>query len=930
MYRHERCAPNEEAGVVSADKAILGVAGCLCGEGEGKAMRRQRLSVIFTCVAIVAIVGLILPSQSDARRPIRNDFFSVYPSAEGSRLDNLPSNASHCGVCHFDFDGGGPRNPYGLAVEVARNSGLYGDDTEVILAIENDDPDNDGFISLIEITDTINFTNTPTFPGLNQNNISSVSNVSLIEINGHLTPSGSTDTTPPDVTVLYPNGAESFDAETIENLTWAATDASGISHVDIYLSDNNGVTYKPMAKGKPNGQPYGWFVPNLPGSQSLIRVVARDNAGNYGFDDSDAPFTIVGVSGGVVPTTLRDVDMSGTQPFEGGILDNPDVSCTTCHANYNSDVEPWYQWKGSMMAQAMRDPLFIALVTIAEQDAPSVGDMCLRCHSPGGWQEGRSTDTGGGMMTAKDRQSVQCDFCHRAVDPDYKLGISPLEDVAVLDSLDVIPLAYANGQFVTDPNPIRRGPFFDAEASHAFLESPFHREADMCGTCHDVSNPVFVQGATPAEYVPSSFDSPHPDGDLRNMFPVERTYSEWSMSEYATIGVYAPQFAGNKPDGIVRTCQDCHMRDVSGRGCNEPGAPTRPDLPLHDLTGGNYFIPDILPSFFPTEVDPLRLLAGKQRAISMLQKAASMSLSSGQYGGNPAVDVAIVNETGHKLPSGYPEGRRIWINLKAYDELSNLVYESGAYDEATGVLTQDEDAKIYEIKPGISSRLSPVVSLPAGPSFHFALNDSVFSDNRIPPRGFTNADFVAIQSPPVGYSYADGQYSDTTMYVLPPDAVFIEATLYYQSTSKKFIEFLRDENVTNNAGQEIYDAWVQQGRAAPIAMVSDTTSVQALVDVPIEGVPQFRNVLFQNFPNPFNPLTEIAYSLETRGHVTIRIYDVRGSLVRTLVDSIKPAGPHEAVWNGRNDAGEIVSSGVYLVKMSLDNYGAARKAVLLK
>lgn len=51
-----------------------------------------------------------------------------------------------------------------------------------------------------------------------------------------------------------------------------------------------------------------------------------------------------------------------------------------------------------MMAQAARDPLFLACLAVEEQDAPSVGDLCIRCHSPGGWEEGRSTDTGGGML----------------------------------------------------------------------------------------------------------------------------------------------------------------------------------------------------------------------------------------------------------------------------------------------------------------------------------------------------------------------------------------------------------------------------------------------------------------------------------------------------------------------------------------------------
>ena len=68
-------------------------------------------------------------------------------------------------------------------------------------------------------------------------------------------------------------------------------------------------------------------------------------------------------------------------------------------------------------------------------------------------------------MNAKDRQGVQCDFCHRAVDPIYNEGTSPSEDEAVLDSLSTgPPLACANGQFVVDPSPIRRGPYDDAIA----------------------------------------------------------------------------------------------------------------------------------------------------------------------------------------------------------------------------------------------------------------------------------------------------------------------------------------------------------------------------------------------------------------------------------------------------------------------------------
>ena len=876
---------------------------------------------------VSCLVILILPGLVSARNPIRRDFFDVYPSAENSRLDDLPSNAGHCGVCHFDFDGSGTRNPYGLSVEVAINSGMYANNEDAILSLDGEDADNDGFANGVEITDIINFTNTPTFPGLKDGNVGNVINVDLADIQDHLTPAGSLDTTPPAVTVFTPNGGESYAPLGTQTVTWTATDASGISHVDIHLSDDGGLNFKPLATGLTNSGSHSWFVPNLPGVANMIKVVAWDVPGNDGDDSSDGSFTIEPFSGGVVPTTLRDFEMPGTQPLSGTVVDDPGVSCVTCHGEYDHVVEPWHTWRGSMMAQAMRDPLFLATMVVAEQDAPASGDLCLRCHTPGGWAEGRSIDTSGGLLTDKDRQGIHCDYCHRLVDPIYQPGVSPPEDQVILDDLDVLPLTHANGQFVTDPDPVKRGPYADAQASHQFLESPFHRSPNLCGTCHDVSNPAFVRGGSPEEYLPQDFDTPHPDGDLRNMFPVERTYSEWTQSEYASSGVYAPQFAGNLPGGVVSTCQDCHMRDVSGAGANEPGTPTRTDLPLHDLTGANHFAIDLIEEWFPGESTAEQLQDGRQRALHMLSLAATMQLAVGQAGGLPTLTVTVINETGHKLPSGYPEGRRIWLNVRGYDSYGAIVYESGAYDEATGVLTHDADAKIYQIKPGTSTRLGALLGLPVGPSFHFVLNDTVFSDNRIPPRGFTNAAFAAVQSPVVGYSYADGEYSDQTTYTLPWNAVEAEVILYYQTTSKEYIEFLRDENVTNTMGQDLYDSWVAQGRAAPVAMASD------LVVMNLSGgeeTPAPINMLAQNFPNPFNPDTKIRYSVARTGPVQLRIYDTQGRLVRTLISGQIPAGIHEVSWNATDDHGQRVASGIYYYVLKTPNNELRRKMTLVK
>jgi len=484
-----------------------------------------------------------------------------------------------------------------------------------------------------------------------------------------------------------------------------------------------------------------------------------------------------------------------------------------------------------MMAQAARDPLFKACMAVSNQDVPFVGDLCIRCHSPEGWLGGRSTPTDGSALTAADREGIHCDFCHRLIKP-TQIGVNPYPndpiytsdtypvDQNYLSTLTDIPPTSANGMYIVSSSNTKRGPFSDATPKHQFLYSPFHKDAALCGTCHDVSNPAY-SAQLDGTFKLNDFNLRSPSFNPYSMFPVERTYSEWLMSDYNSTGVYAPQFGGNKD--TVYTCQDCHLRDVSGVACNKAGTPARDDLPLHDLTGGNTFIPTLISQLYPGEVDTTALNAGALRAQQMLQKAATMELAVNHNAYGYLADIKVTNETGHKLPSGYPEGRRIWINLKAFDSNNNLIYESGAYDFNTATLTHDADAKIYEIKPGVDSVISNATGIPEGPSFHFVLNNKIYSDNRIPPRGFTNANFQAIQSPPIGYIYPDGQYWDNTQYQLPVNTATVEATLYYQTLSKEYVEFLRDADTTVFAGAALYNLWSTNGKSMPVAM---NTAVQ--------------------------------------------------------------------------------------------------------
>jgi len=97
----------------------------------------------------------------------------------------------------------------------------------------------------------------------------------------------------------------------------------------------------------------------------------------------------------------------------------------------------------------------------------------------------------------------------------------------------------------------------------------------------------------------------------------------------------------------------------------------------------------------------------------------------------------------------------------------------------------------------------------------------------------------------------------------------------------------------------------------------------------IPGLPSSYG-LSQNYPNPFNLQARISYQLPEPGTVTLKIYNIGGQLVRTLLNEYKEAGYHDEIWDGRNDAGQEIASGVYAYIMEAKDFKASRKMVLIK
>lgn len=534
----------------------------------------------------------------------------------------------------------------------------------------------------------------------------------------------------------------------------------------------------------------------------------------------------------------------GTQPPVTHPVASPEI-CSFCHADYDgtAHLEPWNTWAGSMMANATRDPLFWAALDVAENDVPGVGDFCLRCHAPTAWLGGRSEPPDGstdgcGLIgnldePGEDFAGVSCHLCHRMmVNETPPMGE---ESVYYENATYWIDDTDCGGQF----EPCRRGPYEYSGGGtpppHPWAFSSYHVGADICGNCHNVTSPVH-----------NLIDESGSDTGIR--YPIERTFKEWQQSDYAP------------GEAAEQRCQDCHMPDTSADpayACGQLSNDHTGDLAIHEFAGGNAWVPAVLKGTYPSLNRDESFDATIAAALDMLQnRSATVEVSAPvEAGGVLEVDVKVTNLTGHKLPTGYPEGRRMWLGITARDAGDNLLWQSGAYDGATGELTEDAQIKVYRAEPGIWNRNGTdqcdTTDGVGGHLFHFVLNNCWAVDNRIPPLGFTGKDDP--ETRPVGYVYPETSKGsgilvsyDVTSYRIPipggaASPITVEATLYFQTASAEYVEFLRDQaidngfpddclprstgNPTQSRGEILYDLWQLYDRSPPVAMDADSAAV---------------------------------------------------------------------------------------------------------
>lgn len=150
---------------------------------------------------------------------------------------------------------------------------------------------------------------------------------------------------------------------------------------------------------------------------------------------------------------------------------------------------------------------------------------------------------------------------------------------------------------------------------------------------------------------------------------------------------------------------------------------------------------------------------------------------------------------------------------------------------------------------------------------------------------------------------------------------------YYQSTAS-YHSFSYQS--TNNPPRWIYySVSNKEGYIFLFLIRAYVSVIGSSINEPIELIPN-NYTLEQNYPNPFNPETVISFNMPKSGSVQIKIYDVLGKEIRTLINEERNAGKHNIYWNATDEYGKRVSSGVYFYTISADNFSQTKKMVLMK
>lgn len=408
-------------------------------------------------------------------------------------------------------------------------------------------------------------------------------------------------------------------------------------------------------------------------------------------------------------------------------------ACLACHNGMRNasgeDVSIGADWRSSMMANAGRDPYWMAGVRREIADHPTadaaIQDECSVCHLPMARTtrraEGKPGEifshmpprTGSEGMDALAHDGVSCTVCHQ-ITP-QKLGTpDSYTGGYVIDTQATAPRA------IYGPFEVDKGRTTVMRTSSGFRQeqSTHIQQSELCATCHTLITTALG-----------------PNGEAIGRLPEQMPYQEWKHSDYAT----------------TKSCQACHMPASDDTAISSVLGQPR-TLARHQFLGGNFFMLRMLNTYREelgviapsTELD-----RAVNRTVAHLQsESATVSIDrTGLSGGTLGFDVVAQNLSGHKLPTGYPS-RRVWLHVTVRDGGGRVAFESGAVDGTGQIVGNDGDRHAAAFEPHYATITSAdqvqvyesVMGDAAGrPTTGLLSAVRFLKDNRLLPRGFDKA-----------------------------------------------------------------------------------------------------------------------------------------------------------------------------------------------
>lgn len=574
-----------------------------------------------------------------------------------------------------------------------------------------------------------------------------------------------------------------------------------------------------------------------------------------------------------------------------------------------NDISPITYWRSTMMGNASKDPLWRAMVAEEVYNFPQHKQMiettCTKCHSPLGFTQAMFNGQNNYSMAELKQNplandGVSCTACHQ-IKPD-NFGTQQ---------------SYS-GNYVIHADSILYGPYDNSDTTlmkaivgYKARYSPHINQSELCATCHTLFTPALNE-----------------QGNIVGSFAEQTPYLEWKNSIY--------------PSQYVQ-CQSCHMPKIydpikiSGMG----NFPYRTPFWLHNFVGGNVYMLKLLKN----NIDSLGLTAEPQHFDStisrtqygLLNQSIELKTFTKYLDNHLEVKIYIKNLTGHKIPTGIPF-RRMWIHLKVEDVTHNVIFESGEWDSNGKILdynsdyephydiiTSEDQVQVYE---GVFSDVNNQVT------YSLMKASQYVKDNRLPPIGFvrTHPSYDSVKI--VGNAnddtnfnkygtYQGGTGADSVTYLIPVTAganYYVTAEVCYQSVKTQLIDKIRNishEDVTRFAA--MYDELPN----IPFIMKRFVLDIVAGIEDEYHITTNF--YLEQNYPNPFNPKTKISWQSPVRSRQILRVYDILGNEVATLVDEYREAGRYEVEFNAVN-----LPSGIYFYKLQSGNFSDVKKMVLMR